>query len=168
MMTPEYLAGFFDGEGCINITVHGKIRQVVLRIYIANTNEAILREIQATFGGYVHIRAKANKCGWKPFGRIIWQGSTATRRLLKITGPHLRLKRRQLELALEFLSFMELPRTIRCERRSGPTGRVFMQRRPETLVKELEFKLRMHALNRKGIHDAELGSNEKMEVRNAA
>jgi len=63
-MSPEYLAGFFDGEGCIDVQrmypKEGQGRLYVRpRIRVAQTASCrvVLDELQKQFGGYVAHRA---------------------------------------------------------------------------------------------------------------
>ena len=44
-----YLAGFFDGEGCISIN-----RNLVLRLSVRNINQEVLKLCENQFGGYTH------------------------------------------------------------------------------------------------------------------
>lgn len=151
-MTPEYAAGFFDGEGCVNITKRGKRQQVSLRVMIANTNKDILDLFQLSFGGHVRI-SKRHKPDWKPFIQWVATGQTAMDFLAKIS-PFIILKTAQIKLAFEFWQFMQLPKTERCEIKANQKpeykGRVTLVRKPATLITEQEFKDRMHALNKKG------------------
>jgi hypothetical protein len=150
----EYLAGLFDGEGCINITVSGKIRQVKLRLYLVNTDYEFLQEVRAEYGGCLMRRPQKKKLKWKPFCVIEWTHADAAK-LLDILLPYLRLKRKQAALALEFRQFMELPKSERCHLIKIPANRMMNRRlwhrKPETIAKELEFKAKMHELNRKGV-----------------
>ena len=160
-MSPEYLAGFFDGEGCVNINVRGEVRQVCLRCDLVNTDLDHLKEVQRHFGGHVHQRPFKDKPNWKPFCSITWHGRYAADLLRKLQ-PYLRLKTRQAALALEFFDFMQLPKDQRCDLKRSPEPkmrngmRVQWVRKPETLRRELDYKARMHVLNRKGIAHAQL------------
>jgi hypothetical protein len=152
MVSDEYAAGFFDGEGCVNITVRGKFRQVSLRVMIVNTDEWILKELQLQYGGNLMTPRKL-KQGWKPTRQLSLTGKVAIDFLHKIY-PFLRIKRRQAELAFEFWGFMQKPRTERCEAVVIPVEnfkrRVVMRRTDETKSLELLYKDQMHALNLKG------------------
>jgi hypothetical protein len=152
MLSNEYAAGFFDGEGCINITVTGKNRQVRLRVMLVNTDQDILLLFQAKYGGNLTM-PKVLKDGWKPYCQLYWFGNSAIEFLSHIR-PYILLKRSQIELAFEFWDFMHTPRRDRCEQvptpREGSPNQVSLKRTPETISKEMDFKSRMHALNRKG------------------
>ncbi len=156
-MTPEYLAGFFDGEGCVNITVSGKHRRAVVRVAIINTNVPMLEGIQRQYGGRVHKgRVRAKTPHWKPFCHVVWTGRQAEELLLTIR-PYLILKAAQADLALELFQFKNLPIRARCDS-------VIINKRfhfvlsANTIAKEAEFKNKMHYLNRRG-NDASQTSN---------
>lgn len=154
-MSPEYLAGFFDGEGCVNITIKGKSKQVALRCMLVNTDYEFLSEVQAIYGGRLTKRPNKKNPHWKPFCSIYWT-DTAAINLLRTLQPFIRLKAAQVALALEFSDFMRLPKRERCifihSPMPGMPSRITVQRKPEVLDKELWFKDQMHVLNRKGVH----------------
>ena len=53
-LTKSYLAGYFDGDGTVFLTVnHG--RYVLLSVFIS-TDVSLLKEIQKLYGGYFRIR----------------------------------------------------------------------------------------------------------------
>jgi hypothetical protein len=53
----SYVAGFFDGEGCISIAKNGAVD-----VRITNTSKAVLVKIQTWFGGSINNRTqKVNK-----------------------------------------------------------------------------------------------------------
>ena len=152
MLSPEYAAGFFDGEGCVNITVRGRCRQVCLRVMLVNTDAEILSLFYAQWGGRL-TRPRVHRDTWKPFRALIWSGQEAID-FLTVIQPYCRVKQRQIALAQEFWAFMKAPRMERCAVDPGSTTRapfrVIVRRTPATLDKELLFKQQMHALNRKG------------------
>lgn len=152
-ISPEWLAGFFDGEGCINITVAGKHRRCILRLYIVNTDYAVLSRIQQQYGGLLSQRKHKKYPKWKPSCAVCWTNQQAAD-LLKQIGPYLLLKKRQLELALEFLDLRDDPERFECSSIPGvPRASKTFRRRitQEMLAKETQIKQRMHDLNRKGI-----------------
>lgn len=62
MISSQYAAGFFDGEGCVNVSsLRGRS---FIRILIVNTNKEILEMFQKRWGGDIkeNKRVKAN---WK-------------------------------------------------------------------------------------------------------
>jgi len=151
-ISEEWLAGFFDGEGCINITVAGKHRRCILRLYIVNTDMDVLSRIQSEYGGFLSERVHPNHPNWKPCGTLTWTNQQA-RELLERIGKHIILKRRQLDLALEFLSLRGSPDRFEVASVAGvpSRNRKFVRRiSADMLVKESGLKEKMHDLNRKG------------------
>lgn len=160
MISPEYAAGFFDGEGCVSITRSWKNGQVHLSANLVNTNKQILDLFKLQFGGNVHTRQL--KPNWKPASHWFIYGYAAIE-FFKFIRPFLRIKQSQVELAFEFWNFMSLPKEERCvlvareSRVFNPTvpGKFMIphtwSRKPETIIKESEFKNRMHILNKKGV-----------------
>lgn len=151
-ISEQWLAGFFDGEGCIAITVAGKQRRCILRLALTNTDHDLLREIHKQFGGQLVLKAKPAKAGWKPYGCVVWTNRQA-QSLLDRIGPYIILKRRQLDLALEFLSLRTHPDRLEhfdstgTPRQRHPYIKKILQ---EFLDKEATIKAQMHLLNRKG------------------
>lgn len=104
-MKPElsigYIAGFFDGEGCIGIYSyrHGKYRSTGMQVKIANTNPVVLLAIQERFGG--KIKTRTPKGGNLPLYILSWDSAKALA-VLKMLEPHLLVKKDQATLAIEF------------------------------------------------------------------
>lgn len=66
-LKPEYIAGLFDGEGCINFS---RCRTSIFpRILLVNTNLAILEKLKAQYGG--DIQKLSRKPNWKQ--AYIWR-----------------------------------------------------------------------------------------------
>lgn len=144
MVSDSYIAGFFDGEGCINLTSRGKTGQSCLRLYITNTNEKILEIIRLRFGG--SIAKSQHRPNWKPAYLLAMTGRIAEKFLFKI-GPLLQVKRAQFRLAMSFVDFSHHPsRLIRQGSRTLRTS--------ECLQKEREYRNKMKILNKKGIYYA--------------
>jgi hypothetical protein len=152
VVTPQWLAGFFDGEGCISCTVAGKARRVILRLSLVNTDYALMRLIATQYHGQFVYR-KAAKATWKRACHVVWTNTQATE-LLKQIGSLLMLKRRQAELAQEFLALRDDPNrfvmilhaTNNKRSNVGPHRRIS----PEMLEKEEKIKQEFHRLNAKG------------------
>ena len=100
-----YMAGIFDGEGCI--VIHkSKPRQrginpsYVIEINLANTNEWIVRQFHFSFGGNVYLRKRQTETS-----REIWAWQISANQALlclKTLLPYLKLKRGQAEIAIKF------------------------------------------------------------------
>ncbi|MEE8232346.1 MAG: hypothetical protein V3R46_03400, partial [Thermoplasmata archaeon] len=68
MVSVEYLAGFMDGEGSLSLSRIPRGRsnpEYCVRVTIANTDTAILSEIQEDWGGTIHSMGQG-RSGWKP------------------------------------------------------------------------------------------------------
>jgi hypothetical protein len=152
-ISPQWLAGFFDGEGGVNFTQAGSPRQLVYRLYIVNTNEKVLRAIQNSYGGFLAVREYKNRPNCKPWHALVWTTRRA-RLLLDIIEPYVILKRPQVELIREWENWRPIGAT-----------RVKTQ---ESQERELEFVNRMHELNRRGRAHAEQSCVVEVQERKAA
>jgi len=99
-----YLAGLFDGEGCIHIAKNkprpkGKNPYHKLMICIANTNKEIINYLYNTFGGRVNNnipRKNEQPCqSWFFYSQY-------AKVFLKMIFPFLRIKRKQAKIAIVF------------------------------------------------------------------
>jgi len=132
-----YAAGFFDGEGCINITrfrwhcTETKRPGVYykLRVMVTNTDLPVLEWCQRLWGGAILERkVKGNR-------RRSWSWDlyeTDSARFLKDVLPYLKLKRPQADLALEY---------TRTNRRFGRNTRP-----PEYMAQRERFYQQMKAM----------------------
>jgi intein/homing endonuclease len=98
--TLAYIAGFFDGEGCIAIHKNNKDRaNYTLRCSAKQYDKVPLELISLYFGGSVRL-------GWtKPHCKESWVWDCSTRyalKFLKAIEPYLISKRAEALLALEF------------------------------------------------------------------
>ncbi len=94
-MNLAYVAGLFDGEGCVNFYYHGK-GTIVPRIFITNTNKELLEDLKNAFGGWVGAHKKHT--GWKQGWQWTLSNSKAVAFLEKIQ-PWVRIKDKQILLA---------------------------------------------------------------------
>jgi hypothetical protein len=154
LLSPEYTAGFFDGEGSITYQEAPYRRKGVLRgkmfhlrVTLANTNLEILEALRETYGGSVSSKWSTN-----PNARPTWTWFAAgpkAENFLSIVGPLLRIKQQQYQVACEFFAWKKTPKQERYEKLPG--GRGTWKRTPETLEKEAEYKARLNELNRRGV-----------------
>ena len=117
-----WMAGFFDGEGCILInrrwpteTNGAKNVHHQLSLQVGSTNHAILELWKETFGGFIaHVNRTEKRPGhadsWTWFVR-----SNLGENVLKALLPHLILKKKEALCALEFQTLSHVTST----RRSG-------------------------------------------------
>lgn len=104
----EYIAGFVDGEGCINIykrkhtsTTRGYAYS--LDIEISNTNKEIIELIHSTLGvGHItEVKNNEKNKNWRN-GYLLRMSCKDAGIVIKKLLPYLVLKKPQAELALKF------------------------------------------------------------------
>jgi hypothetical protein len=159
VLSPQYIAGFFDGEGWITIARSSSIRWkgVGLRTGIGHTNREILECLQLMFGGSLLDKKMRPDSRWKPQFQLTLTGKNAEDFLLCIR-PFVVLKKPQLELALSFLKYKRLPKdqrfdvtTISAHWRNGEPGHIpHWKRKPEVVDREFQFRTEMMELNKRG------------------
>ena len=90
-----YIAGLFDGEGCVNIaSVRSKL---YLRLYIVNCIRECLEFVQSHFGGNIYVRNRPTRTQYS----LVLHGYEA-KRMLEALLPYLIVKHPQAELAIAF------------------------------------------------------------------
>ena len=156
MASLEYLAGFFDGEGCITLCNGG--RKYNLKCICANTVKESVELFQERFGGRIHPqRRPAGKAHYK----MCWKWVADSRigeSFLKEILPYLRIKRKVAELALEF---MRLPLKPKGRLKNGDS-RLLVK---EEIQKQREHIVsRLRVLNFRGIPRVITGSNPIAEI----
>jgi len=120
-MTPEYLAGFFDGEGCIDVQrmyAAGKFKSrfyVRPRVRISQTvtSRIVLDGLCERFGGHMSIRKHGKG---KQRDSVSWEllNDANMRSIIEVMLPHLILKREQAKLALWWLNNCQGVRSTEC------------------------------------------------------
>jgi hypothetical protein len=108
-MTPEYLAGLFDGEGCIDVQrcypKAGRNRLYVrprVRMCMADSARPMMQMLRDKFGGHLCSR-KAGKRNQQDSWSLEWLNGDDMRCLLNLILPHLILKAEQARLVLWWL-----------------------------------------------------------------
>ena len=101
-----YLAGFLDGEGCINITTQKSRGNLNYRMQIVlwNTNRAIIESLAAHWAGGFHAGSKTRTNATenaRPCYLAWWHGQLADELLARLE-PYVRIKHAQLLNAREF------------------------------------------------------------------
>ena len=132
-MNRQWLAGFIDGEGCLQLS---RLRKSIFpRIIITNTNKEILEDIQKKYGG--DIKSVQLKDNWKKshYYRVSWAQCL---KLLDDIYPYLKLK---IEQANTIFAWRKI-------RLNGKT--VTSEKRKEYLDYCDLLVRRMHFLNKKG------------------
>ena len=110
MLSLEWLAGFFDADGCVTIckTKRGSTFRHVLRVEITNCYKPVIGKIQANFPGTVTInrlsdrkRKNKNECGIRDTYQ--WCiGATKALAFLEAIRPHMEVKGREADIAITF------------------------------------------------------------------
>lgn len=108
----EYIAGLFDGEGSIFIAekhrTHQRAVSHIMTVSITNTNQRILKDVKARFGGSVSgpqrpaREQEKNFYGWRA-------SSLIARRFLEEIYPYLRIKSNAAWLAICFQEHIPKP-----------------------------------------------------------
>jgi hypothetical protein len=110
-----YAAGFIDGEGCLAITSRrkpeGRATYYETLMVVSQIDPAPLRELQAAFGGSIHILHTEYRIrkAWRPAHRWHLSG-TRLRACLQSLRPYLRVKAAQADLMLEFFEVLDRTR----------------------------------------------------------
>ena len=116
-----YIAGFFDGEGCVEISRnhHRANPQLFLRIIVSNTYKPIIDWLYAIYGGTTHFRKQ--QANW----RSCWHWRISARKaeiFLRDIYPYSKIKKEQIKLAFEFIE------TIKSKGRNNLTQEVKTKR----------------------------------------
>lgn len=104
MISSEYLAGFFDGDGYIGATFHRthKIPYYGLRMSLTNIDKLFLQSVQVEYGGNLMDKSKFKlKPEHQSQYHLVWYGKEARRMAITLL-PFSRIKAAQLKLAIEF------------------------------------------------------------------
>jgi hypothetical protein len=108
-VSPEYLAGFFDGEGCIDCQyMYPQQAPGVfyvrprLRIALADVGRVVLEDLHKTYGGHLYRRRPQNETqststSWE---LLTQQG---IKDVLKVIMPFLVIKQEQAQLVMWWL-----------------------------------------------------------------
>jgi len=128
-----YIAGLFDGEGCVNFTKAGKAPYI--RVSIVTTNLDILNYVQSVCGGRVKSYEKPFRENWKVFRwwGTAWEHAAV---FLDAIEPWVQIKREQVLVAQMWIA-------VRTQKWSSSSDPEYLQTM-ELLVEQLRW------LNRKG------------------
>lgn len=102
----EYLAGFFDGEGCIKIsrshtTVSGSPRYN-LSIKVGNINQEVIKAFGDRWGGKYYILPESVKRGNRQIFYEWFANSKVSKIVLNEMFPYLIVKKIEAKVALDF------------------------------------------------------------------
>jgi len=101
-----YVAGLFDGEGCVEINKHEYWKNAKSTIYtmslsLNNTHKPSVTHMKELFGGCVYKKTADKRQNRKP----LWHWSVRAKQaeiVLKKLLPYLRIKKEQALIALKF------------------------------------------------------------------
>jgi hypothetical protein len=104
-VTPQWLAGFFDGEGSITTHDNGGVRQI--RVILCQKDIKVLALISFIYGGNILTDKRGTS------SRLYWSSSKGLP-FLQVIKDHVICKKRQVDAAIEFMGLYG---------RSGAEGR---------------------------------------------
>lgn len=96
-----YFAGLFDGEGYVTCQKYKRGSWIVVGLGMTDREPIDLLAI--TFGG--HVKTEHKRSGWKTLYRWVVTGPNA-RAFLQMIQPLCVVKKRRIELALEYCSLL--------------------------------------------------------------
>lgn len=106
MLDIRYVAGLFDGEGCISLIKanrkNSSLHSYSVRVVIAMTNKPIIKLLHSQFGG-IYTERNGNDTSTRNSFSLLWSNNKA-KPILEQLLPHLILKRSEAEIALNFIN----------------------------------------------------------------
>ena len=118
LISAEYLAGYFDGEGCIQVQVSKKSKCYNLQIAISSTDYEPLKSIHDMFGGcFIFIQRNNKNSKWQD----IWRWSVVSKdayRFLLAIQPYVIIKKKEIDLAIEFHEYLQATKVGRKDSQS--------------------------------------------------
>ena len=112
MIDIRYMAGLFDGEGCICLVkqkvIGLKYPNYSIRCVVSMCHKPIIKMIQAQFGGLYSERKGTDK--QRNSFSLMWTNNRA-KPFIESLLPHLILKREEAEVALDYLNRLRHPGT---------------------------------------------------------
>ncbi len=114
------------------------------RLCAYNTDIGILERIRLQYGGTIH-RSGGRNPRWKPGYQLVWTDGLIEN-LLALIGPHLRLKRQQAEVQLEFIRHKKSTPRSRNDR-----GHFLASHPPDVIQVREALYQKMKRLNARGV-----------------
>lgn len=143
-ISPDYLAGFIDGEGSLMLAKvprkKGPRYGYVPRLCIDNTNKEILERIRGRYGGNI-FQSHRREAGWKDLYTLVWTGRNVEP-VLRVVAPHLSIKRSRAVIVLRFIEHLRRTQQTTFERDAQVSGR--------TMAFRQALYQQMRELNAKG------------------
>lgn len=97
----SYLAGLFDGEGCVNMGKKTNKGSYKIRVCIYNSNNEVMEWLQSIIPGLLYKSKSKTK------SKDIWQwtlGDYKAELFLTAIIPYIRIRKKQAQIALDCLS----------------------------------------------------------------
>lgn len=144
-MDIRYLAGFFDGEGCILFHYLKSSKFIRPEVEISQTRLPILQEFKSRFGGSI-IGPMHNYPRCKPYWRWIALSNKCVD-FLQVITKYLTIKKPQAKIILQYHKWKIKNRHLYRLNKNG-NGRV----RTEKTMKKLEvWRSRIQKLSKRGV-----------------
>ncbi len=134
-----YVAGIFDGEGCVliyKVPRHNQKRggiQHRLKISIANTNTDLMSWLKENFGGNIVVADRREQ--YRKFYHWQLSGVSAAE-FIKRLLPYLKIKQQQVKLAISFQETIKSPQECG-EGKIIPQGLLALRDNFKQLIHEL-------------------------------
>lgn len=156
MISDEYAAGFFDGEGSVYAATRGPARakpSLTVLVCISNTNRDVLQLHQERWGG--SLLARKMKPGLNLRQQYQWViPSKKAEEFLEAVAPYLIIKREVVAVALALIRLMGAPAkdrldyvsAVRVDGRYRPAPRM----KPEYAAKVTDLHSQIRELNKRG------------------
>jgi hypothetical protein len=106
-VSPAYVAGFLDGEGCIGIYKYSKGYAYRYRVRFTNANKEALDLIQSQYGGY--IRSERTPRGDNVIHRLDIEKKDLVTKICDDVKDHVVVKKDQIEMMLDCLKGKTTP-----------------------------------------------------------
>jgi len=105
-----YVAGLFDGEGCICIKKRkDRIGQYQVVCVIEMNDPQGIQFVCDRLGGKVSISKESNKQKKSHDSYVVGYFSSSALKVLKLISPYLKVKKEQALIAIHTLEIMQLP-----------------------------------------------------------
>lgn len=135
-----WMAGFFDGEGCVYIDKPDRMGRQTMRLQLSNTIPSLLLPFEQRWGGKIHTRKNGEHC------KDIWVWvcySTEAKSCLEDLLPYLRFKSAAAVIGIRFQNLKTGDNNLNELRKHHP-------RRKEIYAERLEAYHELRAINKRG------------------
>ena len=127
--TSIYMAGFFDGEGCIGLSRRKRSEhwtEYTIRLSIGQKDGAIMDWLKTNFGGMLYLVKRDNSFMWVATNQVAFS-------ILKRITPYLKYKKPQAEIALRFFEERKGPKRL-SEEETQRREAIYLQLKEEKQV----------------------------------